>query len=102
MRTEHRSRTPILPSVIVIGVLAFTAGYGGDNAAIVAAPPQLQALLLSCHQESQRYTLTLLEPSGKTRSSAARAIDESGPIVATALPQDGRTRAVVLTQAGCN
>jgi hypothetical protein len=102
MRTENRSRTPILPSAIVIGVLALTVGYGGDNAAIVAAPPQLKALLLSCHQESERYTLTLPDSPRGPRGSAAHAIGEAGQIVATALLQDGSTRAVVLTPTGCN
>jgi hypothetical protein len=102
MRTQHRSRTPILSLAIVVGVLAFTAGYGGDHAGILAAPPQLKALLLSCHQERQPYALTLLAPSGRTRNREARAIDEDAQLVATALLQDGSTRAVVLTPAGCN
>jgi hypothetical protein len=101
MRTEHRPRTSSLGLAIVIGVLAFTAG-GGDTARLVAAPPQLKALLLSCHQESQRYTLTLHDAPGAPRGSAAHAIDDTGKIAATALLQDGSTRAVVLTPTGCN
>ena len=102
MRTQHRPRTPILSSAIVVGVLAFTASYGGDHAGIVAAPPQLKALLLSCQQERQRYALTFLDPAAATRQREARTIDEGGRIAATALLQDGRTRAVVLTPTACN
>jgi hypothetical protein len=102
MRTKTCSRTSILPSAIVIGVLAFTAGCGGDDVGIVSAPPQLKALLLSCRQESPAYTLTLLDSPGRPHGSAAHAIDEARQLVATALLQDGSTRAVVLTPAGCN
>jgi len=102
MRTGDRSRTSRLGLAIIIGVLAFTAGGGRDNAGIVAAPPQLKALLLSCHPESQRYTLTLPGAPGAPRGSAAHAIGDAGKIAATALLQDGGTRAVVLTPIGCN
>jgi probable HAF family extracellular repeat protein len=122
------------------------AGCGGDNAGVVTAPPQLKALLLSCHQEgNQRCTPTLLDSLGGLRSTAnainnlrqvvgaartpdgladhavvwngaaitdlgaagagsseALDINDRGQIVATALLQDGSTRAVVLTPTGCN
>jgi hypothetical protein len=102
MRTDNRSTTSILPSAIVIGVLAFTAGWSGDHLGIVAAPPQLKALLLSCHQESQRYTLTVVASLGGPHGSATRATDKAGQIVAAALLQDRSTRTVVLTQTGCD
>jgi probable HAF family extracellular repeat protein len=89
MRTENRSRTPILPSAIVIGVLAITASCGGDNAGIVAAPPQMKALLLSCHQESNpRYALTLLDSLGGPRSTA-NAINNLGQVAGAARTADG-------------
>jgi probable HAF family extracellular repeat protein len=89
MRTKNRSRTSILPSAIVIGVLAFTAGCGGDDAGIVSAPPQLKALLLSCHQEgNQAYTLTLLDSLGGSRSTA-NAINNAGQVAGAARTPDG-------------
>jgi probable HAF family extracellular repeat protein len=89
MRTENRSTTSILPPAIVIGCLAFTAGCGGDNAGIVAGPPQLKALLLSCHQEgNQRYSLVLLDSLGGPRSTA-NAINNLGQVVGAARTSDG-------------
>lgn len=88
MRTETRSRRSILPAAIVMGVLAFTAGCGGDNAGIVTGPPQLKALLLSCHQDDQRYTLTLLDSLGGPRSTA-NAINNLGQVVGAARTPDG-------------
>jgi probable HAF family extracellular repeat protein len=89
MRTENRSTTSILPPAIVLGCLAFTAGFGGDNAGMVAAQPQLKALLLSCHQEGNpRYSLVLLDSLGRPHSTA-NAINNLGQVVGAARAPDG-------------